>query len=236
MRVGRPPLSQPDFVTAPPSGRRRGGDQIIPQPDEWWPGPQPPWPLEARPTMADLLRSVSIAEEPIQPAFEKARGSAVLVVLAPGQDGPEVLLTRRSREMRNHPGEVSFPGGRIDPGEGPIDAALREAHEEVGLEPDLVSMHGELTHLNTPVSLSYIIPKVATVDRPVELLPQTMEADRVLWVPLSEFTRPNTYRSEYWGFERNERLLHFFELDDETVWGATARMMVDLITRAIKTQ
>ena len=231
---GCPQFLRPEFVASPSTGRRRGGDQIIPQPEGWRPGPEPPWPREAKPTMADLLRFISAKDEPIRPDFANARGSAVLVVLASGDDGPEVLLTRRSWELRHHRGEISFPGGRIDPGESPIEAALREAHEEVGLEPAIVSVHGELTHLNTAVSFSYIVPKVATVDRPFELAPQTMEADRVMWVPLSEFTRPDTYRSEYWRFDNDERLLHFFELDDETVWGATARMLVDLITRSIR--
>ena len=157
----------------------------------------------------------------------------MLIALADGGDGPEVLLTRRSWEMRSHRGEVSFPGGRTDPGETPEQAALREAHEEVGLDPGAVSVRGELEHLNTVVSRSYIVPKVATVPEPLPLAAQTMEVDRVMWVPLAEFTRPDTYRSEVWGIGPTDRTLHFFELDDETVWGATAHMLVDLLTRTL---
>ena len=156
------------------------------------------------------------------------------MTLADGAAGPEVLLTRRSWEMRSHSGEISFPGGRTDPGETPVETALREAHEEVGLEPAAVTVHGELEHLNTVVSRSYIVPKVATVDAPLALEAQTMEVDRVLWVPLAEFTRPDTYRSEVWGIGSTDRTLHFFELDDETVWGATAHMLVDLLTRTMR--
>jgi 8-oxo-dGTP pyrophosphatase MutT (NUDIX family) len=157
----------------------------------------------------------------------------VLLALADGPDGPEVLLTRRSWELRHHRGEISFPGGRIDPGETPTDTALREAHEEVGLDPGSVEVRGELTHLNTVVSRSYIVPKVATVDARHELTGRTMEVDRVMWVPLSELTRPDTYRSEVWGIGPGDRTLHFFHLDDETVWGATARILVDLLERCL---
>ncbi|MEM7297747.1 MAG: CoA pyrophosphatase, partial [Bacteroidota bacterium] len=67
----------------------------------------------------------------------------MLIALNDGADGPEVLLTRRSRALRNHAGEISFPGGRVDPGETVVDTALREAHEEVGLEPTRPVVLGE---------------------------------------------------------------------------------------------
>ncbi len=136
-------------------------------------------------------------------------------------------------DMRTHRGEISFPGGRLDPGETAADAALREAHEEVGLDPALVTVEGELEHLNTVVSRSYIVPVVASLAAPVELQPASPEVDRVLWVPLAEFTRPDTYRSERWGTPPTDRLLHFFELDDETVWGATASVLVQLSARSL---
>ena len=141
-----------------------------------------------------------------------------------------MLLTRRSMDMRTHRGEISFPGGRLDPGETAADAALREAHEEVGLDPALVTVEGELEHLNTIVSRSYIVPVIASLAEPVDVRPASPEVDRVLWVPLAEFTRPDTYRSERWGTPPTDRLLHFFELDDETVWGATASVIVQLLT------
>ena len=166
---------------------------------------------------------------PLAPAFPDARPSAVLVALADGPDGAEVLLTRRSEHLRNHKGEISFPGGRMDPGETPIDAAAREADEEVGLDPAEVTVIGELGHLNTVVSRSYIVPIVARLPAPLQLEPASPEVERVLWVPLAEFVRPDTYRAERWGSHPTDRLLHFFELDDETVWGATASILVDLL-------
>ncbi len=214
-------------------GRRPGGQQIVPRPGRWAPGPPAPWEPCAAPSLDDVLAAVPETDHPSLPSFPNARHSAVLIALAPGPDGPEVLLTRRSWHMRSHRGEISFPGGRTDPGETPVQTALREAHEEVGLTPGAVEVRGELEHLNTVVSRSYIVPKVATVAEPVPLEARTMEVDRVLWVPLRELTRPDTYRSEVWGVGPTDRTLHFFELDDETVWGATAHMLVDLLTRTL---
>lgn len=157
----------------------------------------------------------------------------MLVVIADLATGPEVLLTKRSMELSSHRGEMSFPGGRMDPGETPTETALREAYEEVGLDPANVEICGELPHLNTAVSMSYIVPKVARVDTRIDLRAATMEVDRVMWVPLAEFTRADTYRGELWGAPPDERLLHFFHLDDETVWGTTAYMVFDLLTRSV---
>ncbi len=184
-------------------------------------------------TVDELLSAVPHESAPILPTFPDARPSAVLVALADGPDGAEVLLTRRSQFLRNHKGEMSFPGGRCDPGETPIDTALREAHEEVGLAPALSTIVGELRHLSTVVSKSYIVPVVARVEERVELTPQSDEADRVFWLPIADLTRPGTYHAERWGTPPMDRRLHFFHLDDETVWGATAHMLVDLLTRAV---
>lgn len=212
---------------------RPGGRQIVPRPANWSDGPAPPWTPGAATTFSRVLDAVPDHDGPLLPAFPEARHSAVLVLLHDGDEGPEVLLTRRSWELRHHRGEVSFPGGRMDPGEQPVDTALREAHEEVGLDPAEVEVRGELAHLNTVVSRSYIVPKVATIDHRPELVAHEAEVERVMWVPLRELTRPDTYRSEVWGTHGIERVLHFFHLDDETVWGATGHMLVDLLGRAL---
>lgn len=210
--------------------RRPGGKQVVPRPANVLIEQDAPWASERTWSVAELVAPLAPKSEPFLPAFPGARRSAVLVVLADGPDGAEVLLTRRSMQMRSHKGEMSFPGGRCDPGETPVQTALREAHEEVGLDPTRPVVVGELQHLSTIVSRSYIVPVVATLDERLELSPQTMEADRVMWVPIAEFTRLGTYHRERWGLAPLDRALHFFHLDDETVWGATGRMLVDLLT------
>ena len=159
------------------------------------------------------------------------RPSAVLAAIYDDGGEAHVVLTRRAQHMRSHRGEVSFPGGGQEPGDVDMWAtALREAEEEVGLDPGIPTIVGELTHLNTIVSRSYIVPIVSVLDHRPHVEPLTGEVDRVMWTPLAELSRPGTYRMERWGSPPMDRPLHFFELDDETVWGATAHMLVDLLT------
>jgi 8-oxo-dGTP pyrophosphatase MutT (NUDIX family) len=157
------------------------------------------------------------------------RESAVLVALFDGDRGAEVVLTRRSWQLRHHKGEVSFPGGRTDPGETPVDTALREAWEEILLDPGAVTIVGELDRINTVVSRSLIVPVVGCLDGEPDVHPATMEVDRVFSVPLAELADPDVYHAERWGGPPFARELHFFELDGETVWGATARILVQLL-------
>jgi 8-oxo-dGTP pyrophosphatase MutT (NUDIX family) len=205
----------------------------------WRPGPPAPWAghppshIATARLVADVrARGSGRTAE----AFPDARSSAVLIALFDGDDGAEVVLTRRAWHLSSHRGEVSFPGGRLDPGETPVDAALREAHEEVRLDPAAVEVVGELDHLATVVSRSLIVPVVARLaTRPV-LAPGTSEVDRILFVALTDLLRPHTFRDERWGTPPLDRAVYFFELDDETVWGATARMLVQLLMIATGTK
>ena len=154
--------------TRPPelSSWRAGGAQIIPRPASWALGPPAPWPplpTTHRFRTESVLTAVAErgAGKPPPWHVDEPLPSAVLICLYDGPAGAEVLLTRRSWHMRTHRGEVSFPGGRLDPGETPVEAALREAHEEVALDPRQVEVIGELDHLATMVSRSVIVPIVA---------------------------------------------------------------------------
>jgi 8-oxo-dGTP pyrophosphatase MutT (NUDIX family) len=224
-------------VTEPAAPRRAGGDQFIPRPDTWRLGDPAPWTQAAGerepPTVARLAETMAARRpQPVTPGFAGARNSAVLVLLHDGDDGIELLLTRRAMQLRTHRGEISFPGGRMDDGETPTDTALREATEEVGLDPSLVAVHGELDHMSTLVSQNYIVPVVGSVaERPI-LQPHLAEVERIFWLPLTELVRPGTFREERWGTPPLDRSIHFFELDDETVWGATARMLHQLLRLA----
>lgn len=153
----------------------------------------------------------------------------MLIALFEDGDGPEVVLTRRSEVLNHHRGEVSFPGGRTDPGETPEQTAAREAWEEVGLDPASITVIGDLDHLYTVVSRSHIVPVVARLDERPVLRPATVEVDRILTVPLAELAGDDVYHGEAWGTAPFERAVHFFDLDDETIWGATARMLVQLL-------
>lgn len=185
-------------------------------------------------TTADVVAAVA-ARPPIEHPPPEAifRISAVLVLLADGSDGAEVLLTRRSQALSSHRGEVSFPGGRIDPGESFEAAALREANEEVALDPTEVRLTGRLDPISTMVTRNYIVPVVGTVTRRPALRAAAHEVDRIFWAPLTDLARADTFREELWPIEDSHRPMFFFELDDETIWGATARLLHQLLRVAL---
>lgn len=218
-----------DKLVAAPVGR---GQQRIPRPPAWRMADDARWVTRHPPTADEVASAVHGARLdllPIAPTFPDARPSAVLIALVDGPDGAEVLLTKRAEALRNHSGEISFPGGRIDPGETPVETALREAREEVGLDPQRVEVRGQLSHLSTVVSRSYIVPIVGVLTEHPQLAPHEPEVARILWVPLADLVRSSTFREEWWGTPPLDRRMTFFELADETVWGATAHMLRELL-------
>jgi 8-oxo-dGTP pyrophosphatase MutT (NUDIX family) len=144
------------------------------------------------------------------------------------------VLTRRSAKLRSHRGEVSFPGGRQDPGETLRATALREAHEEIALDPTQVSIIGKLAHLHTVTSRALIHPYVGVIPAGLEFVPNPDEVERVFSVSLSELIHPEVFREELWPSPdgRTQRPIWFFELEGDTVWGATAAMLRDLLIEA----
>lgn len=186
----------------------------------------------------DILRdfphiTASLREHRPDPAMQvpppEANPSAVLVTLVDDVRGPSVLLTRRAEWLSTHKGQIAFPGGRLEPGESSLAAALREAREEIGLEPHVVTPIGELVAHRTVSSASHIIPHVAEARALPSQYVTSAEVERVFTVPLVELVRPDTFVEEHWVFPDREVRVPFFYLDDETIWGATARMLQALI-------
>lgn len=217
----------------------RGGPQQIPRPDEWGPGAPAPWEHLAaseRGVDPERLRAAFEGRVGLESPVERAGAapSAVLVPIHPDDRGElRVVLTRRSDRMRHHTGEVSFPGGRVEPGESMVQAALREASEEVALDPDGVSPLGELDHLTTVTRRAYITPVVAWLPEHPRLTPSEAEVAAILHVPLQELLEPGVYREERWGSAANGRPVYFFELYGDTVWGATAAMLRQFLAIAL---
>jgi 8-oxo-dGTP pyrophosphatase MutT (NUDIX family) len=147
-----------------------------------------------------------------------------------GEVGAHVLLTRRTWGLRTHQGEVSFPGGRVEPGEAPADAARREAFEEVGIDRASIEVIGELDRLATVSSGSFIVPYVGVLPGRPQTVPSPHEVEAVLHVPLAELLDPAVFREERWVFpDGGERPITFFELVGDTVWGATASLLRQLL-------
>ena len=223
------------------AGADRGGPQQIPRPAGVSPGGPPPWAdlaPEQRRIDLDALRSAfDAAGEPRRSPREGHvdRAAAVLAALYPHDGEVWIILTRRSSALRVHSGEVSFPGGGQDAGEDLRQTALREACEEVGLDASLVEFVGELDHLSTITSNSFIVPYVAVLPHRPELHPNPGEVDAVLHVPLSELLEPDHFREERWDIFGVDRPMWFFELVGDTVWGATAAMLRQLLGLATGT-
>ncbi len=160
--------------------------------------------------------------------------SAVLAPLYVGDDGPTLILTRRSWGMRSHTGEVSFPGGRHEPSDPDLrTTALRETEEEIGLSRALVQIVGELPRLTTVSSPAAIVPYVGLLQSKPHLTPSPLEVDEVLHVSVSELLRPEIYREEIWTRDGAAMEITFFELEGDTLWGATARMLRSLFERLV---
>lgn len=161
----------------------------------------------------------------------------MLVLLYEHRGEPWVVLTRRAAHLRNHAGEVSFPGGRAEPGDADLWAtALREAAEEVGLDISTVRPEGRLDRFITISSGSLVCPFVATVSGRPELVSDPAEVERVLHVRLAELVTEEAWREEVWQFGAEyggERAMTFFELHGDTVWGATAAVLRRLLTVAL---
>lgn len=120
------------------------------------------------------------------------RRGAVLVLFGEGDHGPDLLLTERAHHMRSHPGQISFPGGRIEAGESPHEAALREAQEETGLDPSGVAVFAELPELWLPPSNYAVTPLLAWWERESPVwAAEPSEVHAVHRVPISELVGPD---------------------------------------------
>jgi 8-oxo-dGTP pyrophosphatase MutT (NUDIX family) len=218
---------------------RVGGSQVIPRPNNFRTIDHNPF------TNLDTsaLRSLEVVsaaigafkpDQVLRQPLESARPSAVLVGLFESTNGVEAILTRRSQSLTNHRGEISFPGGRLENGETAVDAALRETHEEIGIAPSEARIMGELNSMATVVSNSHIVPIVASYASAPAFSAVNSEVDRVFSVPLLELARQDTYSQEHWVFSDREFQINFFYLDDETIWGATARILFQVMMLAVK--
>jgi 8-oxo-dGTP pyrophosphatase MutT (NUDIX family) len=217
----------------------RGGRQVIPRPEQWRTGGDPSWSSDraSRFTTDEVARRVSqykpaeIVRGPaVQRPQDQGRRSAVLVALYDGADGATTILTRRPQHMRKHAGEVSFPGGANDEADESLwHTAIREAHEEVALDPELPRLVGELDRFVTGASFSLVQPIVAQLEEPPLLVASPDEVEVILHVPLMELLHPGVYRREEWFWDGAWRKMHFFDLVGDTVWGATAMMLHNLL-------
>lgn len=156
--------------------------------------------------------------------------AAVLVPLVLRPDEATVLLTQRTDHLYDHAGQISFPGGRIEKDDAsPEAAALREAEEEVGLDPSRVELIGRLDTYIVRTGFE-VVPAVGFVRPPFDIKPDPFEVAEVFEVPLSFVLDRRNHDRQSREFQGIERSFYVLQYEDRHIWGATAAMLVNLAT------
>ncbi len=175
-----------------------------------------------------------IVDEPIPEEIRERlktgrRPAAVLVpILQSAPDAPlRLLLTQRTAHLRDHAGQISFPGGGLDPGESAVAGALREAWEEIGLDPQRVDPFGQMPQYLTGTGFS-VSPVLAFVHTPVDLTPQADEVAEIFEVPLDFVLDPRNFRQETRFYRGAWRSFNAVPWAGRYIWGATAGMLAQL--------
>lgn len=161
------------------------------------------------------------------PEGRKLRAAAVLIAVV-SDDEPQVILTKRASGMKHHPGQIAFPGGKVDATD--IDAraaALREAHEEIGLPSEQVEILGQLPDHETVTGFT-VTPFVGLVHGDFEPVSEPGEVSEVFQVPLSHVLNMDCYQIEYRRWQGRRRFYFTVPWGPYYIWGATARMLRNL--------
>jgi 8-oxo-dGTP pyrophosphatase MutT (NUDIX family) len=163
--------------------------------------------------------------------YPSARNASVLVGLFDQNNETHVAFIRRASTLRAHSGEIAFPGGAADVSDvSPIVTALREAQEEIGLDPSRVEVLGIMPPVFTVVSNFLITPVVAYLpEGPGKLQLQMSEVAEIILLPLQGLANPAIYHTEQWMQDNVPHTVYFFDYASYRIWGATARMLNTLL-------
>ncbi|NOY97906.1 MAG: CoA pyrophosphatase [Chloroflexi bacterium] len=181
----------------------------------------------------DRLQSTnSYADHPYVSRAAPLKSAAVLIPLMRYADEWYLLFTRRTDNLENHSGQVSFPGGQCDPQDGtPEQTALREAGEEIGLRPADVRILGRIDEVLT-ITGYRVTPVVGVIPWPYSFRVSTVEVERVFTMPLNWLAQPGNH----WEFRHPQadyKLIAYRPYDGELLWGATARMTLNFLKTVV---
>jgi len=160
---------------------------------------------------------------------EEFRPAAVLVAMTERAE-PGILLLHRPSHMRAHPGQIAFPGGKIDPGESPEQAALREAWEELGIDPEQVRIvgRGDVYRAHSGYEIT---PILATVPADIAITPNPTEVAQWFEAPVAHMLHPDNHLERWVEWEGGLRPYYEIPWQDHVTWGVTAALIVNLSKR-----
>ena len=162
---------------------------------------------------------------------DKPKPAAVLVALVEHPTGLTVLFTQRTDHLNDHAGQISFPGGRMEAADsGPVDTALRETREEIGMDPDYVQVAGCLDHYETGTGY-LVLPVVGFVRPGFQLVLDEFEVADAFEVPLSFLLDANNHRTAIHRVRDMDLSFHAIEYENRYIWGATAGMIMNFYQR-----
>jgi 8-oxo-dGTP pyrophosphatase MutT (NUDIX family) len=185
--------------------------------------------MSAVPIVDRLRAAFRPRAEPMPVPPDGARAASVLLLLDPSTPGVPLLFVLRSAELRQHAGQIAFPGGSAEPGDASVVAtALREANEEVGVEPDNVEVLGLLSSFSTAVSDRWLTPVVALERGPSLLRSDHIEVAEWFRIDVADLMQtPHTVRE----LERDgvPRSVHFYEASERVIWGVTGAILHEFL-------
>lgn len=168
----------------------------------------------------------------IPPPDGSARRAAVLVPLLLDPEGVEIVYTVRKGDLNDHAGQISFPGGSLEPGdESLLDTALREAEEEIDLSRRMVEVVGELEEMYIPPSNFRVSPYVGLLPHKAEFVIDPREVEEIFTAPLRDLLSPTNFQKVIWTRDGRDYEVPVFAVAGYEVWGATAAMTAALLSR-----
>ncbi len=200
---------------------------------------RPPTP-NTRPPRFDIaalarLRTILSTRPAIEIEAPHLKRAAVLIPLVPTNHGWSILFSLRSINLAAHSGQISFPGGGVHPGEALEAAAIREAHEEVGIATERVEVIGRLDDLVTHSGF-LVAPFAGVIDQRIDYVLQASEVDEVFEVPIEALLSPQQPEVRYVPFRNKRYPAYFYRSEQYEVWGLTGRILkhfLDFVWRAV---
>ncbi len=175
--------------------------------------------------LLNLSKSTHIYQHPFD-----VKSAAVLIPIIENNNQLEVLFTKRATHLKHHPGQVSFPGGKVEPSDkNLIETALRETFEEIGISADSIQILGQLNSYHT-ISGYVVTPVIAFVDANQNYAIDENEVSEIFHVPLQHFLHEPNHHTVNLKHKGKNHPVHFMPYQGYNIWGATAAMLKDLVT------